>query len=405
VTEQGIRDSVRQVMIPLWNSWYFFSLYANLAGKDFEARTISDAADPMDRYILAKLGRFVSEMTTQMDTYAVADACETTREFFDVLTNWYIRRSRERFWLADGQPADDITRQPFDTLFTVLETVCRVTAPLLPLTTEEIWRGLTAERSVHLTNWPSADALPSDDALVAGMDQVRDICSTGSSIRKGAGLRTRLPLSSLLVAVTDPDLLSDFADIIAGELNVKQVRFVDVTSDEAQAFGLSSKLTVNARAAGPRLGKDVQTAIKGSKTGDWSVADDGTVTSGGLALVEGEYTLEQVAESADGVEVALLPAAGFVALSTEVTAELAAEGLARDLVRGVQQARRDTGLDVSDRITLVIGGSDAVVSAATTHADLIAGETLATLTVDANTAGTPVEVADDERAVVSLAKI
>ncbi|MGA8851026.1 MAG: isoleucine--tRNA ligase [Aeromicrobium sp.] len=405
VTEQGIRDSVRQVMIPLWNSWYFFSLYANLAGKDFEARTISDAADPMDRYILAKLGRFVSVMTTQMDTYAVADACETTREFFDVLTNWYIRRSRERFWLADGQPAVEITRQPFDTLFTVLETVCRVTAPLLPLTTEEIWRGLTAERSVHLTNWPSADALPSDDALVAGMDQVRDICSTGSSIRKGAGLRTRLPLSSLLVAVTDPDLLSGFADIIAGELNVKQVRFVDVTSDEAQAFGLSSKLTVNARAAGPRLGKDVQTAIKGSKTGDWSVADDGTVTSGGLALVEGEYTLEQVAESADGVEVALLPAAGFVALSTEVTAELAAEGLARDLVRGVQQARRDTGLDVSDRITLVIGGSDAVVSAATTHADLIAGETLATLTVDANTAGTPVEVADDERAVVSLAKI
>ncbi len=111
-----------------------------------------------------------------------------------------------------------------------------------------------------------------------------------------------------------------------------------------------------------------------------------------------------MAESADGVEVALLPSAGFVALSTEVTPELAAEGLARDLVRGVQQARRDTGLDVSDRITLVIGGSDAVVAAATTHADLIAGETLATLSVDANTAGTPVEVADGERAVVSLAK-
>ncbi|MGB9011277.1 MAG: DUF5915 domain-containing protein [Aeromicrobium sp.] len=205
--------------------------------------------------------------------------------------------------------------------------------------------------------------------------------------------------------MNDPDLLTRFSDVIAGELNVKQVRFVDLASDEAQSFGLSSKLTVNARVAGPRLGKDVQTAIKGSKSGDWSVADDGTVTSGGLALVEGEYTLEQVAESADGVEVALLPAAGFVALSTEVTAELAAEGLARDLVRGVQQARRDTGLDVSDRITLVIGGSDAVVSAATTHADLIAGETLATLTVDANTAGTPVEVADGERAVVSLAKI
>jgi len=412
VTEQGIRDSVRQVMIPLWNSWYFFSLYANLAGESFEARTISDASDPMDRYILAKLGRFVDEMTVQMDTYAVADACETTREFFDVLTNWYIRRSRERFWLSDGAEAapdsgefsTESTRQPFDTLFTVLETVCRVTAPLLPLTTEEIWRGLTAERSVHLTDWPTAAAFPTDDALVAGMDQVRDICSTGSSIRKAAGLRTRLPLASLLVAVSDPDLLSEFADIIAGELNVKQVRFVDLASSEAQVFGLSTKLTVNARAAGPRLGKDVQTAIKGSKSGDWSVAEDGTVTSGGLSLVEGEYTLEQVAESSDGAEVALLPDEGFVALSTEVTPELAAEGLARDLVRGVQQARRDSGLEVSDRITLVIGGSEAVVAAATTHADLIAGETLATLTVNAATDGVAVEVADNERAVVQITK-
>ncbi len=405
VTEQGIRDSVRQVMIPLWNSWYFFSLYANLAGEGFEARTISDADDPMDRYILGKLGRFVDDMATQMDTYAVADACETTREFLDVLTNWYIRRSRERFWLADGAAADEKTRQPFDTLFTVLETVSRVTAPLLPLTTEEIWRGLTGGRSVHLTDWPTAENLPDDDALVAGMDQVREICSTGSSIRKASGLRTRLPLASLLVAVAEPDLLSRFADIVAGELNVKSVRFVDINSDEATAYGLSSKLTVNARAAGPRIGKDVQTAIKGSKSGDWSVGEDGTVVSGGIALVEGEYTLEQVAESADGAEVALMPAGGFVALSTEVTPELAAEGLARDLVRGVQQARRESGLDVSDRIVLTIGGSEPVVAAATTHADMIGGETLATVTVDANLEGTPVEVADGERAVVSLAKV
>jgi isoleucyl-tRNA synthetase len=413
VTEQGIRDSVRQVMIPLWNSWYFFSLYANLAGEGFEARAVPDAADPMDRYILAKLGRFVEQMTDQLDSYAVADACETTREFLDLLTNWYIRRSRERFWLADGRPADETTRQPFDTLFTVLETVCRVTAPLLPLTTEEVWRGLTGGRSVHLADWPGTAELPFDDALVGAMDQVRDICSTGSSIRKGAGLRTRLPLSSLLVAVDDPASLEPFAAIVAGELNVKQVRFVGVASPQAQAFGLTSRLTINARVAGPRLGKDVQTAIQGSKSGDWSVCtDEGgtvTVTSGGLALVEGEYTLEQVAESADGAEVALLPSragssGGFVALATEVTPELAAEGLARDLVRGVQQARRDAGLDVADRITLVIGGSEAVVHAATEHADLIAGETLSSLTIDASVDGTSVEVADAERAVVRLSR-
>src|SRR5690606_37963476 len=152
-------------------------------------------------------------------------------------------------------------------------------------------------------------------------------------------------------------------DVVAGELNVKQVRFIDLDSAEAQAFGLSQKLTLNARAAGPRLGKDVQTAIKGSKTGEWSIATDGTVTSGGLQLLDGEFTLEQVAEAAEGSQLALLPDCGFVALSTDVTAELAAEGLARDLVRGVQQARRDAGLNVSDRIALSIGGDEAVLEA------------------------------------------
>ena len=402
VTEQGIRDCVRQVMIPLWNSWYFFSLYANLVD-GLEARTVSDAADPMDRYVLAKLGQWVEEMTGHLDDSAIADACESTRVFLDVLTNWYIRRSRDRFWVSEGFTDLDDVRAPFDVLYTVLETVCRVAAPLLPLETEEIWRGLTGERSVHLTDWPTASALPSDDALVAAMDAVREVCTAGSSIRKAQGLRVRLPLATLDVAVSDPAALERFADVVAGELNIKQVRFIDLASDEAQAFGLSQKLTVHARVAGPRLGKDVQLAIKGSKTGDWSVADDGTVTSGGLALVEGEYALEQVAEAGEGSELALLPSGGFVALSTEVTPELAAEGLARDLVRGVQQARREAGLEVSDRITLTIGGSEAVQAAARTHADLIAGETLATLTVG-DTDGTFVEVADGESAVVSLAK-
>jgi len=408
VTEQGIRDCVRQVMIPLWNSWYFFSLYANLVD-GLDARIVSDAPsssglDPLDRYVLAKLGRWVQEMTEHLDAHAIADACESMREFLDVLTNWYIRRSRDRFWLSEAYDSLDEVRAPFDTLYTVLETVTRVAAPLLPLTTEEIWRGLTGGRSVHLTDWPDPGDFVSDDALVAAMDQVRDVCSAGSSIRKAQGLRVRLPLASLVVAVPEPGSLERFADVVAGELNVKQVRFIDLASDEAQAFGLSQKLTVNARAAGPRLGKDVQTAIKGSKTGDWSVADDGTVTSGGLELMEGEFTLEQIAEAGEGSELALLPEHGFVALSTEVTPELAAEGLARDLVRGVQQARRNAGLDVSDRITLSIGGDQAVLDAARAHDDLIASETLATVTVGDISDGTPVEVADDHAAVVAIAR-
>ncbi|MEI5672714.1 MULTISPECIES: isoleucine--tRNA ligase [unclassified Nocardioides] len=373
VTEQGIRDSVRQVLMPLWNSWYFFQLYANAAagGQGHDAAARTDSTDPLDRYLLAKARQYVEQMTATLDDYAVADACDVTRSFLDVLTNWYIRRSRDRFW---GDSAD-----AFDTLYTVLEIVCRTTAPLLPLTTEEVWRGLTGERSVHLTDWPSADELPADDALVAAMDQVRDVCSATSALRKAAGHRNRLPLATLTVVVDDPAALAGFEGIVRDEVNVKDVRLLAADAPEAASYGVSQRLSVNARAAGPRLGREVQVAIKGSKSGDWSVAEDGTVTAGGLVLEEGEYTLETVAGAADETTaVGMLPRGGFVVLDTAVTPELAAEGLARDLVRQVQQARRDAGLEVSDRIALTVAGSAEVQAAARTHEQLITSETLAT---------------------------
>jgi isoleucyl-tRNA synthetase len=210
------------------------------------------------------------------------------------------------------------------------------------------------------------------------MDKVREVCSATSALRKAGNLRNRLPLATLTVVVPEPAALGGFDGIVRDEVNVRAVRLVSVDSDEAASYGVEQKLTVNARAAGPRLGKDVQTAIKGSKSGDWSVGEDGTVTAGGLALQEGEYTLETVAGSADGTATGVLRSGGFVVLDTEVTPELAAEGLARDLVRAVQQARRDAGLEVSDRIALTIGGSEEVVAAATAHRDLITAETLAT---------------------------
>ncbi|VXB99932.1 isoleucine--tRNA ligase [Nocardioides sp. AX2bis] len=375
VTEQGIRDSVRQVLIPLWNTWYFFSLYANAAG--YEASRSTTSTDPLDRYLLAKTRQWVAQMTTALDDYAVAEACDATRSFIDVLTNWYVRRSRERFW-ASGT---DLETGAFDTLWTVLETVCRVTAPLLPLTTEEVWRGLTGGRSVHLTDWPALDELPADDALVAAMDTVREVCSTTSALRKAAGLRNRLPLATLTVVVADPAALGGFEAIVADEVNVKQVRFLAADDPEAASYGVDQRLTVNARAAGPRLGKDVQVAIRASKSGDWSVAEDGSVVAGGLALVEGEYALETVAGSTDEDAVVAMVgggAAGFVVLDTAVTPELAAEGVARDLVRAVQQARRDAGLEVSDRIALTLTGPEDQLAAASTHAELLARETLAT---------------------------
>jgi isoleucyl-tRNA synthetase len=373
-------------MIPLWNSWYFFSLYANAAGdgRGHDARFRTDSGDPMDRYILAKLREYVAAMTDQLDDYEVANACDSTRSFLDVLTNWYIRRSRERFWDEDADA--------FDTLYTVLETVCRVTAPLMPLTTEEIWRGLTGGRSVHLTDWPRVEDLPADHDLVVSMDAVRDVCSAGSALRKAAGLRNRLPLARLTV-VSDADL-AGFGSLVADELNLKAVDLLAPDAPEAASYGVSQKLSVNARAAGPRLGKDVQHAIKGSKTGDWSVAEDGTVVAGGLALVEGEYSLETVAGTADDTTaVGMLPRGGFVVLDTAVTPELEAEGAARDLVRAVQQARKDAGLQVSDRITLSVSGPADVLAAARTHEALLVEETLATSVAYADAPEVAVEVA------------
>jgi len=213
------------------------------------------------------------------------------------------------------------------------------------------------------------------------MDRAREICSAALALRKSGGLRSRLPLQALTVVTTNPSALEPFVGIVSDEVNVRTVRLVDVEAATESDFGVTQRLTVNARAAGPRLGKDVQTAIRGSKSGDWSVAEDGTVTSGGLELKAGEFTVETVVDrgTADGDRaVAVLAGGGFVVLDTAVTPELAQEGLANDLVRAVQQARREAGLHVSDRISLTVTGSDAVWQATVVHQGRIVEETLAT---------------------------
>jgi isoleucyl-tRNA synthetase len=360
VTETAIRDAVRQVLLPLWNVWYFFSLYANASHHVATFRT--DSTHLLDRYILAKTGELVTDVEKQMDEYDISGAAASVRSYLDALTNWYVRRSRDRFWAGDVDA--------FDTLATVLETLCRVVAPLAPLTAEEIWRGLTGERSVHLTDWPSAAAFPADHDLVASMDAIRDVASAGLSLRKARALRVRLPLARMTVATADASRLEGFAELLSDEVNVKEVVF---TSDIA-AFS-ERVLTVVPRALGPRLGKQVQQVIKAVKAGEWELVD-GAPVAAGVTLQEGEYELKQVA--ADVANSAPLPGgSGVVVLDTEVTPALAAEGLARDVIRVVQQARRDADLDVSDRITLVVAASDAVRAAVAAHADFVAGETLA----------------------------
>ncbi len=381
VTEEGIRQGVRELMLPLWSSYYFFTLYANSAGYTATRRT--DSPHALDRYLLAKTRDLIHDVTERLDDFDTPLAAESLRDFADVLTNWYVRRSRDRFW-------DGTDRAAFDTLYTVLETVARLAAPLLPLVSEEIWRGLTGGRSVHLEDWPDAAEFPVDTELVRSMDRVREVASAGLAQRKARGLRVRLPLAGLTVVVPDVESLDGFADILRDELNVKNVAVVALAESSLGDFGITKRLSVNARALGPRIGKDVQRVIQASKSGDWS-ADGDQVVAGGLALQPGEYELElTVADETSAI--AFLPSGGFVVLDTAVTPELAAEGLARDVVRAVQQARKDAGLEVTDRITLTLAGDAAAVAAIQAHADLIAGETLATsLTArEAGNGATPV---------------
>ncbi|NQX10116.1 isoleucine--tRNA ligase [Microbacteriaceae bacterium VKM Ac-2855] len=375
VTEEGIREGVRQMLLPLWNTWYFFSTYANADG--YEAVRRTDSANVLDRYLLAKTHDLIEDVTADLEALDSTLAAAKLRDFADVLTNWYVRRSRDRFWGG----VETAGTEAFDTLYTVLETLCRVAAPLLPLVTENVWQGLTGGRSVHLSDWPDAGEFPTDHELVAAMDSVRSISSTALSLRKQAGKRVRLPLAGLTVVTANATALAPFESILRDELNVKAVSLVPLVESSATDYGITSKLTVNARAAGPRLGKGVQTVIKAAKAGDWSEVD-GVVTAGGVELSEGEYELVlEVVSGDDAAEraLALLAGGGFVLLDTATTPELEAEGLARDVVRAIQDTRKSAGLDVSDRIRLSLRfESDADAEAVERAAGVdVAGDTLA----------------------------
>ncbi|WP_431800818.1 isoleucine--tRNA ligase [Microbacterium sp. bgisy203] len=382
VTEEGIRAGVREFLLPVWNAWYFFATYANAAGgsdgSGYEAQWRTDSTDVLDRYILALLGDLVRDVAADLDALDSTTAAARLRDFAEALTNWYIRRSRDRFWV--GVTDDPASAEAFDTLYTVLETLTRVAAPLIPLVSERIWQGLTGGRSVHLTDWPDASAFPASPEIRTAMDAVREVSSVANALRKKEGKRVRLPLPQLTVAVHDADALAPFEDIVRDELNVKEVRLVELTDGLAEQYGISQRLSVNARAAGPRLGKQVQHVIAGARSGVWSV-EDGVVVVDGVALEEGEYDLTlEAGDIAEGTAIALLADGGFVLLDTTTTPELEAEGLARDVIRAVQETRRAADFDVSDRIRLQLlfdDDDDARAVASAFDAADVAGETLA----------------------------
>jgi isoleucyl-tRNA synthetase len=327
-----------------------------------------------------------------MDDYDLFAASAHVRGYLDALTNWFVRRSRDRFWSGD--------QAAIDTLHTVVSMFCRIAAPLLPLTTDAVHRGLTGARSVHLEPWPEADELPADASLVAAMDLAREVCSAALRLRKAHQRRVRLPLQRLTVAVEGADVLRPLVALIADEVNVKEVVLTDDVGSVA-----TYDLQVVPAALGPRLGAQTQQVIKAVKAGDWSqtgVPPDATVVAGGFELTEGEYALRLVV-AGDGASTSLGDAKGVVVLDIDVTPELEAEGTARDLVRLVQQARREAGLDVSDRIVLSLAVPEAVRRRVAPHQSMIAAETLAT-SVRYDAAGEPNAELDGDGVVVHVAR-
>jgi isoleucyl-tRNA synthetase len=361
-----IQEVVRLVLNPIWNAYYFFTLYANSDG--VQARLRADQTAVLDRYALGKTRAMVEGVQRCMDQYDLAGACQLVLQYLDALNNWYIRRSRERFWGETG-PAD--RQDAYDTLYTCLVTLCQAAAPLLPMLCEQVYQGLTGGSSVHLADWPDVSKLPLDGQLLAQMDRVRDACSVGLSLREAKKLRTRLPLPKVTLAGADAAAMAPFVHLLQDEINVKQVAF----ASDLTTFG-SFRLQIDAKALGPKLGAKMKDVLAATRSGAWQLSG-GRAEIGGAVLEQGEFVLQLVPK--EGFTAAALSTNDVVlVLDTAVTPELEAEGVRNDFVRLVQQARKDAGLHVSDRIALSFEADDETAAVLLRHADYIKSQVLAT---------------------------
>ncbi len=373
---KAIGQTRNAIVNPVWNAYSFFTLYAN--ADHAKGNIIQDAESVLDRYILAKTRELIETVETKLDAYDIPAACNAIQLFMDALNNWYIRRARDRFWRAEK---DADKQAAYDTLYTVLHNLARVAAPFLPFITDKIYSGLTGEKSVHLAGWPDASMLPEDKELVSAMDRTREVCSAALSVRELEGLRVRLPLAEMIVASEDASRLNDYADLIQDELNVKILTLTDNLSE----YG-TLELKVNP-AIGKRVGAKMKDIMPAAKSGDWSDNGDGTVTIAGEILNEDEFSMRLV--TAGGLAAQQLSGQGAVILDTKLTPELEREGLARDLIRLIQQTRKDADFHISDRIDLSLELPVTMQEAVNQHSEFIKAETLA----NALTLGIPKDAA------------
>jgi isoleucyl-tRNA synthetase len=390
----GVREVQRKVFDTLRSTYHFFSLYAGLEGWSPGDPAPAEPDRPlMDRWLLSRLAAVTETVTRQMEEYNLTHAVRELSGFvIDDLSNWYVRRSRDRFW---GSGDTDDARAAFATLHTALTDVARLAAPVAPFLTDWLHRALTGGESVHLAPFPATAARRRDLELETGMDAVRTLATLGRAARERVKVRVRQPLGVLHAVVPDgagvtPELL----EIARDELNVRSVEFM------ARAEELATLVAKpNFRALGARFGKDtprVAEAIRGLGTAELGAFMRGepvSVELDGAALPVGGDDLEVVQEARGDLVVEA--EGGFtIALDPTITAELRAEGLAREVVNRVQRLRKDSGLEVSDRIRLLVAGGEEVRSAVEQHREFVAGETLST----------DIQIRDDAASIDGAAK-
>ncbi len=344
-----IAKAARVALIPLWNAFYFFTLYANAEG--YKAKEISSSSEAIDNYILSKLKRLSQIVKQGLETYDVSQATGELASFMEVLNNWYIRRTRDRFWEGDAQA--------FDTLYTVLVNVAKIAAPLMPFVAEYVFKNLTGEESVHLTDYPLLEAIRLDEKLVSEMDFLQDLCSAGKFIREEKNLRNRLPLQSLTVVGDNLSFIgAQYQEIIKDELNVKEVKLDSELSRYAD-----KTVYLYTPLLGKALGKDMGPVMGAYKQGKWELNADGTLNIAGQTLNKDLFEVRlNMKEGVAGQ--AFADNKAVVTLDTDVTDALRREGMARDFVRLVQTLRKDKDFNISDRIELCYRTTDAELALA-----------------------------------------
>jgi isoleucyl-tRNA synthetase len=370
-----VKDVLRLTIKPLWSAYNFFILYANSDGIKAEPKTTSP--NLLDRYILYKLKDTVRAISDAMNSYEIALACDAVNSFLDVLNNWYIRRNRYRFW-QEQKDADKF--DAYNTLAYVLLSFSKATASLLPFICEEIYMGIEClsknrfSGSVHLESYPNLENIKTEDKLVREIDQVQVICSTALSIRNNENLKIRQPLASMSVYGKNLDFLTTYQDIIKDELNIKELIVSDKLDDVA-----SYKLKLNFKNIAQRLPSKVKEIIASANKGEWEQTQGGLVQVSGIELHRNEFDL-LIAAKNNQASAATPNNEILITLDTHITPELKAEGLARDLVRLIQQARKDQGFRVSDHINLIIYSTQEFNEQVCVFKKYIADQTLANIT-------------------------